>query len=232
MLHRFLMKKGLIAFLFMILVFVILTHQTQASNQPWDGNVNTKLAALEFKAPGLPSKVLRMALLAYSRVNEKGLAHKPYLTVIDYRIPSNKKRMWIFNLNSNRLLYHTFVAHGKGSGELNATQFSNEPGSRETSLGVFVTEDTYDGHNGLSLHLNGLEKGFNSNAERRMIVVHGAPYVGKDVIATYHRSGLSWGCPAVPENLARPIINTIKRGSVIFSYYPDNNWLRHSAYLT
>lgn len=153
------------------------------------------------------------------------------LTVIDYSKPSSARRLWVFDLPARRLLYREFVAHGQGSGDDLATRFSNEPETHRSSLGLFVTDDTYVGRNGYSLRLNGLEAGINDRARERAIVMHGAPYVSAEFVQQRGRLGRSWGCPALPTPIAREIIDRVKGGGVVFAYYPDRGWLSGSKYL-
>lgn len=194
-------------------------------------NINTEMKHLSQKAPHLSRKVLRLALTAYQKARSRGAVKKPVLTVIDYSLPSSKQRMWIFDMNKERLLYNTYVAHGRNSGSIIPHHFSNQFSSKETSLGTYVTKDSYIGSNGYSLNLQGLEKGFNDNAYQRRVVIHGAWYVEPDFIKRAGYAGRSWGCPSIAKTLARPVINTIKGGSVVFAYYPDRNYLSHSGYL-
>ncbi|MDX1836921.1 murein L,D-transpeptidase catalytic domain family protein [Legionella taurinensis] len=194
-------------------------------------DTNIQLQHLSRKAPQLNKKVLKMALSAYKKASARGAVKKPVLTVIDYSLPSYKQRMWIFDLRKERLLYNTYVAHGKNSGMDVPRHFSNRPSSKETSLGTYVTRDTYYGSKGLSLNLQGLERGFNDNAYSRRVVIHGAWYVEPDFIKRAGRAGRSWGCPSIAKTLARPVINTIKGGSVVFAYYPDHYYLSHSGYV-
>lgn len=194
-------------------------------------NVNTELQYLASKAPDLNRKALKYALTAYHTAASKGAVKKPVLTVIDYSLPSSAQRMWVFDVVKKRLLYKTYVAHGQNSGMNVANHFSNQASSKATSLGTFVTKDTYMGHKGYSLNLQGLEKGFNDNAYNRRVVVHGAWYVEPDFIKKTGRAGRSWGCPSIAQSLAKPVINTIKGGSVLFAYYPDHNYLSHSRFV-
>ena len=189
-----------------------------------------QLQHLSLKAPRLDKKILKLALVAYKKAASKGSVKKPVLTVIDYSLPSSKQRMWIFDLKKEQLLYNTYVAHGRNSGADVPHHFSNKSSSKETSLGTFVTQDTYIGHKGLSLNLKGLERGFNDNAYNRRVVIHGAWYMEPDFIKKSGRAGRSWGCPSIAQTLARPVINTIKNGSVVFAYYPDKYYLSHSGY--
>lgn len=203
---------------------------TQSHAKP-DAGVNTQVQHLSYKAPKLNKNVLKLALTAYYNANKRGAVKKPVLTVIDYSLPSNKQRMWVFDVRNERLLYNTYVAHGKNSGIV-AKHFSNRESSKESSLGTYITKDTYIGHKGYSLNLQGLDRGFNDNAYNRRVVIHGAWYVEPDFIKRAGRAGLSWGCPAIAQTLAKPVINTIKNGSVIFAYYPDKKFLSHSGLLT
>lgn len=174
--------------------------------------------------------VLKLALNAYNCASKAGMDKQKIITIIDYSLPSSAKRMWVYNVAQGKILFNTLVAHGKGSGDVYARNFSNKPETRTTSLGLFLTGNVYQGGNGYSLRLNGLEKGYNDLALVRNIVVHGAAYVN-DAMAKAGRIGRSWGCPAVPKPLAAPIINTIKGGTLVFAYYPDQKWLQNSQYL-
>ena len=191
------------------------------------------VAPLLQQAPGLRADVLRLALDAAHRAEDRGLVQRrDLLTVIDYSLPSSQPRLFVFDLPSKRLLFRELVAHGKNSGADVATAFSNSPGSLETSLGLFVTADTYEGHNGYSLRLKGLEEGVNDMAWDRAIVLHGAAYVSREAIKALGRLGRSWGCPAVSSVMAKKIIDTIRGGSAVFAYYPEKSWLTTSAFLS
>jgi hypothetical protein len=181
------------------------------------------------RTEGLAPEVLRLALDATACANKAGLVTNPgILTVIDYSRPSVQPRLWVIDLESRAVLFHERVAHGKNSGHDRTVSFSNVIGSLQTSLGLFVTGESYAGQNGYSLRLDGLEPGFNDRARERAIVVHGAPYVNDGVIRSLGRLGRSWGCPAVRSSAARPLIDTIKGGSAVFAYYPDAAWLNGS----
>lgn len=194
-------------------------------------NFMAELNALKKAAPRLKEEVLRLALNAFNRANHLGLVNKPILTVIDYSKASSQQRLWVFDLEKEALLYETYVAHGQKSGDLYSKHFSNSGQSHESSLGTYVTSNTYFGSKGYSLNLKGLESGYNDNAFSRRVVMHGAWYVSEDFIKHYGQLGRSWGCPSVDKKLAKPIINTIKDGSVLFAYYPDRNWLSHSQFV-
>ena len=190
------------------------------------------IPALLKQAPGLRAEVLKLALDAKSRAADEGLVTRQnVLTVIDYSLPSTEPRLFVFDLAARKLLFRELCAHGKNSGEVNTTFFSNEPGSEATSLGLFVTADTYNGSNGYSLRLKGLEEGVNDMAFDRAIVMHGAYYVSREAIRALGRLGRSWGCPAIPVGAAHKIIDTIRGGSAVFAYYPEKRWLVSSAFL-
>ena len=176
--------------------------------------------------------VLELALGAASCAVKSGTVERPgTLTVIDYSKPSSQKRLWVYDLSTRELLYEELVAHGQGSGANLATQFSNTPESHQTSLGLFVTEETYVGRNGYSLRLDGLDKGMNDRARERAIVMHGAPYVSAAFVKSNGRLGRSHGCPAVSDVVARELIDRVKGGGLVFAYYPDAEWLKTSKYL-
>lgn len=220
-------------FLSLISLAVLTTNMTSStlSFAKSSFDINTEVMHLSQKAPRLNKKVLKLALTAYQKARIHGDVKKQVLTVIDYSLPSWKQRMWIFDLNRDKLLYNTYVAHGKNSGFDTPNHFSNQPSSKATSLGTYVTKDTYIGSKGYSLNLKGLEKGFNDNAYDRRVVIHGAWYVEPNFIKQQGRAGRSWGCPSIAKTLARPVINTIKGGSVVFAYYPDRNYLSHSRFV-
>lgn len=177
-------------------------------------------------------QVLNLAMTSYSCAMKAGYKDpRQLITIIDYTLPSTAKRLWTIDLANKQVLFNSYVAQGKFTGGLFARYFSNKPESKESSLGLFQTLEPYIGHDGYALRINGLEQGFNNLAEERAIVIHGAWYVSQAYIHRAGRLGLSWGCPAVPEDVIKPLINTIKGGTFLFSYYPDPNWLAHSKFL-
>jgi L,D-transpeptidase-like protein len=192
----------------------------------------TLVSSLLKQAPGLRSNVLKLALNAAGCASQRGLLkRRDMLTVIDYSLPSTEPRLFVFDLAKQKLLFRELVAHGKNSGGDKPTFFSNSSGSEASSIGLFVTADTYVGGNGLSLRLRGLEEGVNDMAWDRAIVMHGAYYVSREAIKALGRLGRSWGCPAVRSEIASKIINTLRGGTPIFAYYPDKSWLSSSAFL-
>ena len=181
---------------------------------------------------GLSREIFNLALGAASCAVRSGdVEDLATLTVIDYSRPSTKKRLWVFDVRTRTRLYEELVAHGRGTGANLAKAFSNQPESHQSSLGLFRTEDTYEGRNGYSLRLHGLDEGYNDLAYTRAIVMHGAPYVSDEIARSKGRLGRSWGCPALREGIAREVIDTVKGRGLIFAYYPDPAWLASSKYL-
>lgn len=197
--------------------------------------VKTSLAdvlydSLNLQSVGLSKETLEFAVKGYQKLSDSGLVHNPYLTIVDLSQSSRKKRFYILDMTHHQLVWNTFVAHGKNSGVDSAEKFSNDFNSNESSLGFYLTESTYSGKHGVSLRINGLENGFNNNAEARGIVVHGAPYVNAGRVNSDYM-GRSQGCPALPENQYAQVINIIKGGSVLFVYSPLQDYLQKSALL-
>jgi hypothetical protein len=153
------------------------------------------------------------------------------LALIDYRVPSLEQRLWVIDLASGRTIFRDHVAHGRGTGENLAQHFSNRPGSHQSSLGLFLTNEIYHGRNGYSLRMDGLEPGVNDQARDRAIVMHGAPYVDPVGGKARGRLGRSWGCPAVRAEMAHPIIDALADGQFLFAYYPDTTWIASSRFL-
>ena len=188
------------------------------------------------QAVNLRPKVLALALEAYGRAVEEGHVRRQVLTIIDYELPSYNKRLWVLDVAGGRVLYQEWVAHGmgkpRGSGGTmeEALSFSNLRGTLKSSLGLFLTAETYQGRHGYSLKLDGLETGINNAARDRLIVLHGADYVSLHR-ATQRLVGRSWGCPAVRPEIARELIDAIKEGSVLWVYFPNEDWLEESEFL-
>ncbi|MGF6286432.1 hypothetical protein ABH912_006118 [Pseudomonas sp. BT76 TE3572] len=188
-------------------------------------------AALLKAAPGANAKVIGLAVRATQCSLAQGQAPVQRLAVIDYSLPSTEQRLWVFDLKKRKLLFHELVAHGRNSGENMAVKFSNQNESFATSLGLYRTQSSYVGQNGYSLRMEGLEPGFNDNAYERAIVIHGAPYVSPVLARANGRIGRSLGCPAVRPAIAHQLIDSMKDGQLLFSYYPDQRWLKSSSYI-
>lgn len=182
-------------------------------------------------APELNPLVLQSALSAMQCAVNNGASPAENLAVIDYSQPSTARRLWIFDLQKKTLVLRDLVAHGQKSGENFATQFSNNEGSHQSSLGLFRTQESYQGANGYSLRMDGLEPGFNDSARDRAIVIHPANYVNPLWSQTQGRIGRSQGCPAVRPQIARTVVDKLKDGQFMFAWYPDQKWLQSSAYL-
>lgn len=186
---------------------------------------------LYHEAKTLNAEVINKVVTTLNCAKKYHVKHQPILTVIDYSLPSNQKRLWIFDLDKGKLLYNTYVGHGITSGGLLTEYFSNRNNSKASSIGVYLTEKAYVGREGMSMHLNGIDGKFNNNAANRYIVMHGGWYMDDNFIKKYGRSGRSWGCPALPSNLTSEIINTIKDGSLLVMYYPSERWFQESRFL-
>jgi hypothetical protein len=178
-------------------------------------------------------EVFSKALTGFENLKKAGLLNQDshLLTICDFSMSSNTKRLWVIDTNEKKVLFNSLVAHGKNTGEEFASNFSNTESSLQSSLGFYITDATYQGDNGYSLKLLGMDKGFNDAAYRRAIVMHGADYVSDDFASMHKRIGRSWGCPAVPKALTQPIINTIKGRNCLFIYYPDQKYLSSSEWL-
>jgi len=192
---------------------------SQAAAATPDTNATAVPAVFAQRADGLSPKVLAKALDAVSAARARGISGKAdRLTIIDYSLPSTQPRLWVLDLAKGKVLFHELVAHGAGSGDKYATRFSNVNNSRATSLGLFLTGGTYEGGNGYSLTLKGLDPGVNDQAEARHVVMHGAWYVSDDHARQFGMIGRSWGCPALPLTDAPAVIDAIKGGSFVYSY--------------
>ena len=172
------------------------------------------------------------ALKGFYRLKEKGLIQKDILTLVDFSLSSNVKRLWVIDLATNTILYNSLVAHGRNTGEEFATSFSNNASSFKSSLGFYTTGEIYMGKHGESLKLDGLEKGVNDKARERGVVMHAADYVSNSFIKNNKRLGRSQGCPAIPVELSAEIINTIKNKSCLFIYHPSRNYCNFTKLLS
>ena len=183
------------------------------------------------QAPNIGLRAITTSLEAYFEVRAAKLTDKPLVTIVDYSVPSARRRMVVVNVRSDKVLFYTYVAHGKGSGLFDATRFSNRPGTDASSLGVFLTANTYYGKHGYSLRLKGLDPKFNGAAYRRDIVVHSAWYVSRTFAREHGRMGRSWGCFALSRKVESAIVHVIRGATVLVGYYPDPEWLHSSAFL-
>lgn len=190
--------------------------------------LKTRLASA---APDLSYLALDRAVSAMKCAINHGAEPASRLAVIDFSLPSSSQRLWLFDLHTQSLIMRELVAHGQGSGDNHARQFSNIEGSHQSSIGLFRTQESYYGQHGYSLRMDGLEPGINDQARRRAIVIHGADYVDESWVARLGRIGRSHGCPAVSRNVIRTVVDNLKGGQFLFAYYPDEQWIQTSAYL-
>jgi hypothetical protein len=187
---------------------------------------------MQLQDSGMNEKALLYALLGYHRLLKRHLLRKTQvLSICDFSQSSGSKRMYVIDVRNKRVLYRTYVAHGINSGQEYACAFSNTPQSCKSSLGFFVTRSAYFGSNGLSLRIDGLEKGFNDKAKQRNIVIHGAPYVSERILHKYGVMGTTFGCPAIPTDMAAQVIPVLKNGTCFFVYYPSRRYLSGSSVL-
>ncbi len=185
--------------------------------------------SMKLEREGLSEKAFEYAWRGYHNLLKRGLIRKKnILSICDFSQSSCSKRMYIIDIRHRRLLYRTYVAHGKNSGDEFASSFSNEPESFKSSLGFYVTKKTYRGRNGLSLRIEGVDSGFNDLAGKRNIVLHGSPYVGDKYLKDYGIIGTSQGCPAIPSKISRKVIRLVKNGSCLFIYHPTEQYLSGS----
>ncbi len=241
-------SAAIVCFAIMHLSFAFSTHKntgfispvspasivTQENIASTENNAALELLydSLQLDDLGLSADAFNYALKGFESLKKKGkVQNERVLSIIDFTKPSSQKRLFVLDVQSFKILFHTYVAHGRNTGEAVASRFSNRPESYQSSLGFYITEGTYNGKNGYSMQLEGMEYGINDKAEERAIVVHGAPYVSEGFIRSRGYIGRSHGCPALPEKLNKPIIEKIKNGSCLFIYSNDKSYLQHSKLL-
>jgi hypothetical protein len=193
---------------------VVTTDKTVTENV----SVYSQIDANSFALPSFES--FNLALDGFNYLKNKGLIQKNILTIVDFSLSSNAKRLWVIDLDKNIVLFQTLVAHGRNTGDEYAKAFSNQAESFKSSVGFYATAEIYRGKHGMSLKLDGLQKGLNDKARERAVVMHGADYVSETFIKQHSRLGRSLGCPAVPVELNQKIINLIKDKSCLFIYHP------------
>jgi hypothetical protein len=187
---------------------------------------------MDLEDSGLSRKAFESAWTGYYKLKKKGfLRRSNILSICDFSQSSSNQRLYVIDVRNRRLLYRTYVAHGINSGEEFANSFSNKMESCKSSLGFYITKRTYSGINGMSLRIEGVDKGFNDNAAKRAIVIHGANYVSKRILNKYGVMGTTFGCPAIPSEMTSQIIPVVKNGSCFFIYYPSQKYLTRSAVL-
>lgn len=219
------------AFLLLPITLIPAGNATIDSLNDFDAEITALYDAIKF-ADARPSyDVFHHALVGYNKLkNADLLSTKEILTIIDFRKSANEKRMWVIDLKNKILLFHTLTAHGRNSGNEFAQHFSNAPNSNQSSLGFYITGNTYIGKHGISLILHGVESGINDNAQARAIVMHGASYVSDAHVKKFGRLGRSFGCPAVPLELHKQIITELANKTCLFIYYPDPNYIINTKF--
>lgn len=205
-------------------------NSIQSKTERYIKNVYDKIKFGKFSK--LSFEAFKYGFYGYLNLVESGKIHPgSLLTICDFTLSSNLKRMWVIDPGNYKVLFNTLVAHGMGTGEEFATAFSNIEDSHQSSLGFYVTGETYDGNNGYSLKLNGVDGMFNNKAYDRAIVVHGAEYVSEEFARGNKRIGRSHGCPALPVEIAPKVIDKVKNGTCLFIYHSSKNYLTSSYWL-
>ena len=222
--------RNLIALSCVLSLMLFFSASSRAQHDSDSSDVSLKYRELKHNNNSIPPYDLFLKGMNgfYTFVKDSSI-NKNILTLIDFRLESTCRRLWVIDIDNSEILYNTFVAHGKNTGGNKAKKFSNVPRSYMSSLGFYITAGTYYGKHGLSLNLDGQEKGFNKTARKRRIVMHGAKYVSKNFIRKYGRLGRSYGCPALPLKYYKQIIQTIKNKSCLFIFYPDPKYLKNST---
>ena len=188
--------------------------------------------SIHHQCPNMTPAAIELSLKAYNKARAAGFSNKDTLTIIDFTQPSYKERMCTVQLSTGKVLLSTLVAHGVKSGNALATSFSNQINSHKSMIGLYLTGSTYYGKSGLSLHLYGLDKGFNDNAAKRNVVMHGSAHVSEMIAKKRHKIGNTLGCLGISKDVSEKSIHILDKGTLIFVYYPDNKWLKTSWFLS
>jgi L,D-transpeptidase catalytic domain len=215
-----------------VIPYLAASNNTLIEEPAAANGINKMYDSLKLNLFGLSEHAFQYAIKGFEYLKATGkLANEHIISIVDFSKPSFQKRLFILDIDNYKLLFNTYVAHGQGSGQTMATMFSNIPESLQSSLGFYRTSSTYIGKNGYSLKLAGLEYGINDKAEQRAVVIHGASYVSEEFIQNQGFIGRSWGCPALPEKLNKPIIEKIKNGTCLFIFSENNKYLHSSKIL-
>lgn len=217
---------------FVVLLAVpVLRSEAAGPNRSFDDIASELYQLIDFNNEERPSyTVFQKALVGYYNLSAKQIVKKPILTIVDFTRPSYLKRLWVIDLEKQILMFHCLTSHGKNSGEVTARTFSNEHNSHQSSLGFYITSNTYYGKHGMSLKLKGVESGINDQAEARAIVIHSASYVSESYVKKYGRLGRSFGCPAIPEEIHKQVIDIIANGSCLFIYHDSDEYASKSVF--
>jgi len=212
-----------------ILIIQIILLAGFQTNENYLKNQNQNIRSIYLESgleKNLSFDVFELSMTGLQNIRE--IKNKKIITIIDFSKGSSLERFFVIDLVNKKILYKTLVAHGRNSGEIMADSFSNKAESQKSCLGFFMTAETYYGKHGYSLSLDGLEPGINDNARIRSIVIHGADYVSQSFIDKYGRLGRSWGCPALPSDVSKKIIDQISGGSCLFIYGNDQGYIKSS----
>jgi hypothetical protein len=205
---------------------------TEKANNTVTEEARSMYENMKLKSSGLSKKVFEYAYRGYKQLLIKGMVtNAGVLSICDFSQSSRRKRLYVIDLGSKKILVNTYVAHGRNSGGEYASKFSNSPESHQSSLGFYVTRNTYFGGHGLALKIDGVERGINDKANERNIVVHGSKYIGDRFLKNNPFNGRSFGCPAIPASYTPKVINSIKDGSCLFIYHPTKYYLTRSRIL-
>jgi len=220
-------------YLFLSLITIFINNDFPINNEKTIVNpINNSAVIYEnIGETSLSFKAFDLAFKGWEKLKTKANLKENIIVVVDFSQPSSSKRFYLINMNSEKIIYNNYVAHGKNSGVLNAEIFSNKPSSYQSSLGFFRTGETYFGKHGLSLKLDGLEEGINHLARQRNIVIHSANYAEESFVKKYGRLGRSFGCPALPKGNYKELIHQIKNGTLLFIYHPKTEYLNNSSVL-
>jgi hypothetical protein len=226
----------IVLFIFLFAVNVSSTSRKSAKFMPVptvsSSSKSMVYDSLQLGTMGLSQDAFMYGMMGFNRLLDAGKLHNDsVIAIVDFSLPSTQKRLFIIDVKNSRLLFNTLVSHGKNTGKLNATSFSNATNSNKSSLGFYITDNTYLGEHGLSLRLLGTERGINDNAMHRGIVMHGASYVNEDFINNQGYIGRSLGCPAIPDDVHREVIETLKGGTCLFIYGANKNYIARSKML-
>ncbi len=209
-------------FLFVLIVF---------ANPAFAGTSDAKSIYDQIDNQSMSFEAFDLAFRGWNELKDSIDLIDNVISVVDFSQPSNNKRFYLIDLDTRQVIYQDYVAHGRNTGNLMAEKFSNTPHSNQSSLGFYKTAETYNGKHGLSLKLDGLEKGINDKARQRAIVIHAAKYAEESFIRKYGRLGRSFGCPALPARNYEEIIELIKGGTLLFIYFPQSGYLENSSVL-
>jgi len=227
----------IVLFTFLFAVNVSSTGRRSAKFMPVPAAGNSSSSSmvydsLQLGTMGLSQDAFMYGMMGFNRLLNNGKLHNDsVIAIVDFSLPSTQKRLFVIDVKNSRLLFNTLVSHGRNTGKLNATSFSNATNSNKSSLGFYITDNTYLGEHGLSLRLQGTERGINDNAMHRGIVIHGASYVNEDFINNQGYIGRSLGCPAIPDDIHREVIETLKGGACLFIYSANKNYIARSKML-